>query len=300
MEVVKEAAQNIVEELPEDATWDDLMYEIYVNKRSPRGRPPPPKVRWSPTRGPQRGRQAMDGITLTETGWTTSRRCTAGSGAIRNCSPTACSRRSSTPSSRWIPSRASGAWSPKSSTNRCASCSSAPSASSTRREPRGSGARRAARWAPSERREPRRWKCTDPPASGASRRLVGSRRPRRPEHPPCRHAAPGAARCRGPGLAVSLSPPPGVRLRRPGRRRSTPPRTSPCRHLGAGRRAGHVDFPTSGSTAAPHYLIHSYDDPVHAPLGLRAAASTPRLPGRLARTALISTSTSPSAAGRTR
>ena len=34
---------------------------------------------------------------------------------------------------------------------------------------------------------------------------------------------------------------------------------------------GHVDFPTSGSTAALHYLIHSYDDPVHAPLGLRAA-----------------------------
>ena len=38
MGVVKEAAQKIVEELPEDATWDDLMYEIYVNKKVAQGK----------------------------------------------------------------------------------------------------------------------------------------------------------------------------------------------------------------------------------------------------------------------
>ena len=29
---VKEAARRLVESLPEDATWDDLMYEIYVRQ----------------------------------------------------------------------------------------------------------------------------------------------------------------------------------------------------------------------------------------------------------------------------
>lgn len=38
MGVVKEAALKIVESLPEDATWDDLMYELYVNKKVSQGR----------------------------------------------------------------------------------------------------------------------------------------------------------------------------------------------------------------------------------------------------------------------
>ncbi|MGH7556291.1 MAG: hypothetical protein ACREMD_00635 [Gemmatimonadota bacterium] len=29
---IKEDAQLLIEQLPEDATWDDLMYEIYVRK----------------------------------------------------------------------------------------------------------------------------------------------------------------------------------------------------------------------------------------------------------------------------
>ena len=29
---IKKEAQGILEKLPEDATWDDLMYEIYVRK----------------------------------------------------------------------------------------------------------------------------------------------------------------------------------------------------------------------------------------------------------------------------
>jgi len=37
MGVVKDAAMKIVEELPEDATWDDLMYELYVNKKVAEG-----------------------------------------------------------------------------------------------------------------------------------------------------------------------------------------------------------------------------------------------------------------------
>lgn len=38
MGAVKEAAQRIVESLPEDATWDDLMYEFYVNKKVAAGK----------------------------------------------------------------------------------------------------------------------------------------------------------------------------------------------------------------------------------------------------------------------
>lgn len=32
MAVVKEEAAKLVEALPDDATWDDLMYEIYVRQ----------------------------------------------------------------------------------------------------------------------------------------------------------------------------------------------------------------------------------------------------------------------------
>jgi len=32
MRNVKEAAKELVESLPEDATWDDLMYQIYVRQ----------------------------------------------------------------------------------------------------------------------------------------------------------------------------------------------------------------------------------------------------------------------------
>ncbi|MEM7049916.1 MAG: hypothetical protein AAF604_09655 [Acidobacteriota bacterium] len=31
--MVKEEVKQIVEQLPEDATWDDLMYEIYVKQK---------------------------------------------------------------------------------------------------------------------------------------------------------------------------------------------------------------------------------------------------------------------------
>ena len=33
MSSVKEAARNIVDNLPEQATWDDLMYELYVKQK---------------------------------------------------------------------------------------------------------------------------------------------------------------------------------------------------------------------------------------------------------------------------
>ncbi|MCP5005864.1 MAG: hypothetical protein GY941_18295 [Planctomycetes bacterium] len=32
MENVKEKAKRLVEKLPEESTWDDLMYEIYVRQ----------------------------------------------------------------------------------------------------------------------------------------------------------------------------------------------------------------------------------------------------------------------------
>lgn len=34
---IKEQARNIVEALPEDSTWEDLMYEIYVQESVQRG-----------------------------------------------------------------------------------------------------------------------------------------------------------------------------------------------------------------------------------------------------------------------
>jgi len=37
MASIKEEAQRLVENLSEGATWDDLMYEIYVNKKVAQG-----------------------------------------------------------------------------------------------------------------------------------------------------------------------------------------------------------------------------------------------------------------------
>lgn len=33
MSIVKEEARKVIENLPEDATWDDLMYELYVRQK---------------------------------------------------------------------------------------------------------------------------------------------------------------------------------------------------------------------------------------------------------------------------
>ena len=33
MSILKDEARKIIEDLPENATWDDLMYQLYVNKR---------------------------------------------------------------------------------------------------------------------------------------------------------------------------------------------------------------------------------------------------------------------------
>ncbi|HEX2165492.1 MAG TPA: hypothetical protein VHM02_16240 [Thermoanaerobaculia bacterium] len=38
MASVKEEAMRIVEALPDEATWDDLMYELYVNKKVAAGK----------------------------------------------------------------------------------------------------------------------------------------------------------------------------------------------------------------------------------------------------------------------
>ena len=37
MSSVKEAAQAVVERLRDDATWDDLMYELYVKQKVEQG-----------------------------------------------------------------------------------------------------------------------------------------------------------------------------------------------------------------------------------------------------------------------
>lgn len=37
MGIVKEEARKLVEKLPEQASWDDLMYEIYVRKKVDEG-----------------------------------------------------------------------------------------------------------------------------------------------------------------------------------------------------------------------------------------------------------------------
>jgi predicted transcriptional regulator len=37
MSSVKEAAQAVIERLREDATWDDLMYELYVKQKIEQG-----------------------------------------------------------------------------------------------------------------------------------------------------------------------------------------------------------------------------------------------------------------------
>ena len=33
MRTVKEEARNLIDKLPEQATWDDIMYEFYVKKK---------------------------------------------------------------------------------------------------------------------------------------------------------------------------------------------------------------------------------------------------------------------------
>lgn len=38
MASIKEEAMRIVEALPAEATWDDLMYELYVNKKVAAGK----------------------------------------------------------------------------------------------------------------------------------------------------------------------------------------------------------------------------------------------------------------------
>jgi predicted transcriptional regulator len=38
MSAVKEEARQLVERLPEDATWKDLMYEVYVRQKIEAGR----------------------------------------------------------------------------------------------------------------------------------------------------------------------------------------------------------------------------------------------------------------------
>jgi predicted transcriptional regulator len=37
MSSVKEAARQIIENLPDQATWDDLMYELYVKQKIEEG-----------------------------------------------------------------------------------------------------------------------------------------------------------------------------------------------------------------------------------------------------------------------
>ena len=37
MPSVKEAARQIIEHLPENATWDELMYELYVKQKIEQG-----------------------------------------------------------------------------------------------------------------------------------------------------------------------------------------------------------------------------------------------------------------------
>ena len=37
MPEVKESALNLIESLPADCSWDDIMYEIYVKKKVERG-----------------------------------------------------------------------------------------------------------------------------------------------------------------------------------------------------------------------------------------------------------------------
>jgi hypothetical protein len=37
MIIVKEEARKIIDNLPDDASWDDVMYEFYVRKKVDRG-----------------------------------------------------------------------------------------------------------------------------------------------------------------------------------------------------------------------------------------------------------------------
>ena len=36
MNIVKEEAKKLIDKLPDNVTWDDIMYELYVKKRSRR------------------------------------------------------------------------------------------------------------------------------------------------------------------------------------------------------------------------------------------------------------------------
>ena len=33
MSIIKEEAKKLIDKLPEEATWDDIMYELYVKKK---------------------------------------------------------------------------------------------------------------------------------------------------------------------------------------------------------------------------------------------------------------------------
>lgn len=37
MEIIREKARKLVDSLPDEASWDDLMYEIYVRKKIENG-----------------------------------------------------------------------------------------------------------------------------------------------------------------------------------------------------------------------------------------------------------------------
>jgi len=44
MNLVKDEAKKLIEKLPDSATWDDIMYELFVKKRSPPASRPPMKA----------------------------------------------------------------------------------------------------------------------------------------------------------------------------------------------------------------------------------------------------------------
>ncbi len=37
MKIVKEEAKKLIDKLPDEATWDDVMYEMYVRKKIDKG-----------------------------------------------------------------------------------------------------------------------------------------------------------------------------------------------------------------------------------------------------------------------
>ncbi len=36
MNIIRQEAKNLIDKLPDNATWDDIMYELYVNKEDRR------------------------------------------------------------------------------------------------------------------------------------------------------------------------------------------------------------------------------------------------------------------------